>query len=38
MKCNICQRLLSEEEWTDDDEYGDVHVRCLNTVVDEDDT
>lgn len=28
-KCEICGERLAGETWTDDDEYGDVHVRCL---------
>ena len=27
--CDICSKPLTNETWTDDDQYGDVHVRCL---------
>jgi hypothetical protein len=30
--CNICRKPLVDEEWIDDEEYGDVHTRCLDRV------
>jgi hypothetical protein len=29
--CDICGKslLASEDSWTDDEQYGDVHSRCL---------
>lgn len=27
--CEICGKPLIDEIWTDDDQYGDVHERCL---------
>ena len=34
LKCKICGRPLVGEEWIDDDDYGDVHVRCLERKLD----
>lgn len=28
-KCAICGEPLIQEEWFDDEEYGDCHTRCL---------
>lgn len=28
-KCAICGNPLVEETWIDDDDFGDVHERCL---------
>lgn len=30
--CSICKQSLVNEEWIDDEEYGDVHTRCLNEI------
>jgi hypothetical protein len=30
--CAICGEPLVGETWIDDDEYGDVHERCLGEV------
>lgn len=30
--CELCGQPLAGEEWTDDDEYGDVHTRCLKEL------
>lgn len=39
--CEICNKPLVGETWTDDDDYGDVHVRCLERrqdgLIDDDD-
>jgi hypothetical protein len=28
--CEICKKPLADETWIDDDDYGDVHERCLD--------
>lgn len=28
--CAICGKPLLSETWTDDEQYGDVHQRCLD--------
>ena len=28
--CDLCKKPLLEESWIDDEQYGDVHVRCLD--------
>lgn len=30
--CWYCKKPLSDEEWIDDEAYGDVHTRCLEEI------
>jgi len=30
--CEICKEPVEDETWIDDEEYGDVHERCLDEV------
>lgn len=31
-RCSLCNYRLASEAWTDSDEYGDCHERCLSNV------